>query len=63
MDNAFDIMKRVENGMHVGEYWNFALLSVLSSPVKPTLLHIFGIYSLSDCHLHFVFDESKIPHA
>lgn len=23
VDNAFDIMKRVENGMYVGEYWNF----------------------------------------
>lgn len=23
VDNAFDIIKRVENGMYVGEYWNF----------------------------------------
>lgn len=41
VDNAFDIIKRVENGMYVGEYWNFALLCVLSSLVKPTPLHTF----------------------
>lgn len=55
VDNAFDIIKRVENGMYVGEYWNFILLCVLSSAVKPTLLHLFGIYNLSDCHLQYFF--------
>lgn len=33
VDNAFDILKRVENGMYVGEYCNFTLLCVLSSPI------------------------------
>lgn len=53
VDNAFDILKRVENGMYVGEYWDFTLLCVLSSPVKPTFLYIFAIYSLVDCLCHF----------
>lgn len=29
VENAFDIIKRVENGMYVGEYRNFNLLCVL----------------------------------
>lgn len=63
VDNAFDIMKRVENGMYVGEYQIFILLCVLPSAVKPTLLHLYGIYNLNDCHLHFFFpNKSKIPH-
>lgn len=63
VDNAFDIMKRVENGMYVGEYWNFILLCVFSSAVKPTLLYLFGIYSLSDCHLQFsVSKKREISH-
>lgn len=65
VDNAFDILKQIDNGLYVGEYWNFTLLCVLSSPVKPILLDIFGIYSLSDCHLQvffLVFDKSKIQY-
>lgn len=29
VDDAFDIIKRVENGMYVGEYWDFTSLCVL----------------------------------
>lgn len=29
VDNAFDIVKRVEHGMYVGEYRDFTLLCVL----------------------------------
>lgn len=36
VENAFDIIKRVENGMRVGEYRDFALLCVLSSLDEPT---------------------------
>lgn len=34
VENAFDIMKRVENGMYVGEYKNFTLCCVLDGSTK-----------------------------
>lgn len=36
VENAFDIIKRVENGMYVGKYGDFTLLCVLSNMDEPT---------------------------